>query len=1174
MPKFIVKHHRHHDEPLLSSFDTPTRKMKLPDARQFRTKTLKIKPRTTQGYTTTESRDDCDDVHLLSAISDEMYHITTEVEEREAIFPLMEVVDFGGFEADKEVDTVSISDTSVVTKEEEGSLDSREYCRMYATITRGGESSSSSSADSESELTIRTECNDAKSISVMEMEEQSVGSVKSVKEMNDAYQLNILDESSLSGKSGGCIQQIKDVYQINLLDEASFSDGTNHSRANEINVIYNLKEDTSSDGKSTTSSNLLGLHLQEEDISSIMSEHPPTDTSVVSSTAPSSILHGVDFIPGDEVEVFTPSRSNSSDDNALNGTDAILIENATSHPSYLTREPNQLPTIPTMTFSVDSPSDDRRFCVEERPVVVTPTEYGDVIVLGGLVDSVSCVKRDVEHRDNADNGVRVDLEPKFTRTEGRDELHEAEESSKQIPTLVSTTSEESASESTAALSFSGLQIRDFDDDVFNQSGGDEMSQVSDYFQARDDWKPEDDVDSVCSQPFGCCTINVDVKRTILYGSVKAVPLEEVEDVPMGELSPPSTPRQSFVANYDWDVQEDCSGGDSSEPFGSCTIKVKAEDKTLLRTRKETIPSVVELSPPNTPKVMAYNEESPRFVYPEINMLDLSSDEDEYDISSHGSSPFDSFRLRDRFKDLNEYMESDSGNDDSKCLNNVDDSPSSEDTEESYGEESAIAVIEECSSSTGSDANSINDGKSCVSNILNESTRTFGVVSDDGAADFDALKNFWALEWIGVTNEQTTDCHETMSYAESGCSNFGGSVEDLDRYEYSDIDNSSHISRTYLETVEEDVAEESEDEGSAADSVESVIEANDTAKGVHLVAEGDSDDSNSSMDVVSMTDMNANQESDDVCLAEVAKLSPATQMSVAFRASKSTKRQCMRVKKWAVVKAKLNKSKYSLDRFNGETVIRNIDTGAAPPAEVDKVVRTALDLISMQSKTEKEANNDMNNQSLVRSFSLTGSLENEEESSSTLDVPTGLIRDNNVDCLGQLRHFLSPKARECRLGDGLATKDVVVHREPCTEVIVDIEHEQEDQTSSISVTASEEEETRSEVVVEMENVSFSNSIGDSQELKKVSMPLFDDIHPPELGTLTQKLYYTNTELAETLAVAQSELEMANRKAKVLELERDQLLNAVIRVHQSEGKTGVESDVMELLRWLDERNDLVD
>ena len=35
------------------------------------------------------------------------------------------------------------------------------------------------------------------------------------------------------------------------------------------------------------------------------------------------------------------------------------------------------------------------------------------------------------------------------------------------------------------------------------------------FMSRDDWKPEDDSESTCSQPFGCCTVNVDIKRCFI-----------------------------------------------------------------------------------------------------------------------------------------------------------------------------------------------------------------------------------------------------------------------------------------------------------------------------------------------------------------------------------------------------------------------------------------------------------------------------------------------------------------------------------------------------------------------------------------------------------------------------------------------------------------------------------
>jgi len=119
-------------------------------------------------------------------------------EEREMPSLDLEVVDFGGFASpknDEAVDekatmgTISVSDA---TDREEASIDSREYSKMYATITRG-----CSVSDESEQPSMVTECEESNNDECDESQasdDKSVGSITSVKEMNDALQL-YLDEN-------------------------------------------------------------------------------------------------------------------------------------------------------------------------------------------------------------------------------------------------------------------------------------------------------------------------------------------------------------------------------------------------------------------------------------------------------------------------------------------------------------------------------------------------------------------------------------------------------------------------------------------------------------------------------------------------------------------------------------------------------------------------------------------------------------------------------------------------------------------------------------------------------------------------------------------------------------------------------------------------------------------
>jgi hypothetical protein len=1100
------------------------------------------------GYSISESRDDeLEGRYLLTVESDERYRLSFG-EEREMPVPSrIEEVDFGGFDLpEKRVDeqsdghekettgTISISSASASVKDDDASIDSREYSRMYATITRGAAASEESDPSiftegEESEEPTEADC-DAESVLVRDVDEMSVGSIKSVLEMNNALQLQV-DENSITGSTS-----------VRSRDSCS-----------DENSIRRL---------TTASSYLQGVYLIEDE--SMASD---SAVSVVSSTAVSSILHGVDFAEAtaceDVIKVYT-SQSDSDESAGDESIGLVLGDGATvtqispmDDPSYVT--PTKLPTIPTMSFSVDSPSEDRKFTVCEKHVVVTPTEHGDVIVLGALGDDTPDDRSDNACDAAVDNDtIQIDLHPKFAGA-------------------MSTSSEESVTSNStaAALSFSGLQVHDFDDDVFNVTQLDEESVASD-FNTRDDWKPqEDDTDSVCSQPFGCCTINVDVKRAILSASKNVASVVE-------QLPSPSTPR-SLVASDD--ISSSCHQADGTE-------------------EKDNVISINELSPPSTPKITIFNDHSPRFVYPEITMLDMLSYESDYESSNSSSQP-GVFHLSDRFKELVE-SESDSSDEEDEILNctqndvnnlnqeeqeigttdAVDEISTESGDDDSLDEASCVNNIldelsrtasvadgvDEISNESGDDA-SVEEA-SCVSNILNESSRTASVISDDGTS-FDLLKNFWSKEWSSVANNQVdekADMNDASEETDSECLSLGESLQDLE-YEYADIDSRSFVSRALLETVAEMADESEDDSGIESDEV---IDENYT----HLMAEGDPNES-SNDGSMSPLELNVSEDERGRDLSNVEIQSPP-QITAAFRSARTVKKQYARAKKYAVVKANSAKSvkfclehnmtKYSCAK-NADGMMKSDQLGEP---DVDEVVKIALDLIS---KRTGGSCNSISNEVLSDGTS--------QSSSSMLNVrdqmvPPMVMTLNEpeltipADRLGQLRNYLSPNARENEQVS-LIIDDLNDNVGCAAEVVGASEDRDVESTSDVLpelVEKAEEHITEeSNCGDDTDNVVVKESLENPHQCKRAFLH-FDDVNPPELGSLTQKLFYTNTELAEELALAQSELAIANKRAETLAMERDELLASTSKTCGKEERVVVQNEEGDLLTWLDEKNELID
>jgi len=952
MPKLHIKPYRHHDRPLLlndskensddyANIQSPRRQRKpivsvsssdaVRNAKNLASdiasnvkNKMHLKPMRYNhyGYSTTESRDDelmDEGAHLLTSQDNTMRvfrmpDFDSGGEEREMPSLDLEVVDFGGFASpknDEAVDekatmgTISVSDA---TDREEASIDSREYSKMYATITRG-----CSVSDESEQPSMVTECEESNNDECDESQasdDKSVGSITSVKEMNDALQLYLdenqddrsitssipsitTDESSTSARPSylpGSYLKSDAPIQLNL-------DGITGDRTS-ASSIKSITDYSSATDLTRKSSYLHGLYLDDE-VSA-------TDGSLgmisAPSSAPSSVLQGVDFVQEieEELEVFTQSRSNSSDS-------VVIVEHTmqTVGRDVQVVSPLEDPICltPHTELCIDSPSDGQTCPVPAKPVVVTPTEDRERIVQSSID---SCPPTEESIVDTCDDNtesqrLNIDLKPNYTRDVDTDNMVQHEKHI-DIPTLVSVSSgESSSSQSDPALSFSGLKVHNFDDDVFDEQC-DNKSEDSD-FNARDDWKPQEDTGSTCSEPFGCCTINVDVKRTIANGSGEVVPLRELplrEFVPPAsvnvkrtiinpsgfpvilsdELPSPEELKKSFEQSDDWLPQDDDNSSNCSQSFGIITDYKKRntqissensavsvelsspctprkvvpfnqfnEDTSLfascpeinlmdmvsdeteysssdsnnssrvvnieatgsIEIEKVKVVPPPELSPPNTPtrNTLFEKDESPRFVYPEINMLVMSSKESDGDYdtdsNSNNSVQSDSFRLSDRFRDLNEYMEETDSNDSFERLNDsqLDAERHNELSDVVYEEDAAVSKDRVRSSSIDYDNVS----------ILNESNRSSSFVSEGGANSWEALKNFWALEWFGVSNEHAKvvpDFNDTSQGTDSDLTGINNAYQHT-RYEYSDIDSKSFRTRSCLSPVDEETVEESHED---------------------------------------------------------------------------------------------------------------------------------------------------------------------------------------------------------------------------------------------------------------------------------------------------------------------------------------------------------------------------
>ena len=1289
------------------------------------------------GYSHTESRDDLMDEgeHLLTTQDDTMRVFRMPDldgdEEREMPSLELEVVDFGGFATPKNdnvadekgtMGTISVSDA---TDREEASIDSREYSKMYAAITRGCSESDESEQPSivtECEETNNNECDESQA-----SDDKSVGSVTSMKEMNDALQLNvdenpddcstnssipsiITDESSISARASylpGSYLKGNVPIQLNL-------DGISGDRAS-TSSIKSITDYSSATEITRRSSYLHGLYLDDE-VSA-------TDGSLgmisAPSSAPSSVLQGVEFVQEieleDELEVFTQSRSNSSDSG---DTVEHTMQTVGREVQVVSPLEDPICLTPQTKPCIDSPSDGQKRPIVGKLVVVTPS--GERIVPNSIDSCPATEESIVDNGGTNTEGSRsnIDLKPKYRTGVDIDNTVQQEKHI-EIPTLVSVSSgESSSSESAPTLSFSGLKVHNFDDDVFDAQC-DNKSEGSD-FNARDDWKPQEDTGSTCSEPFGCCTINVDVKHTI-NGSREVAPLREL---PLREFVPPASVnvkrtiinpsgfpvilseeiqsleelKKSFEPSDDWLPQEDGNGSDCSQPFGSTTdyremntpipyentaVPVELsppctprkvvpfnqfnEDTSLFAScleinlidivsdeseysssdsnnssrvvnieatgsiELEKVIPPLELSPPNTPtrRILFEEEESPRFVYPEINMLDMSSDESESDSSSNSSVKSDSFRLSDRFKDINEYTDETDSNESFEPFN---------DTQlgaERHEEWCDAADVEDTNVSREKERSSSIDYDNV--SVLNESNRSNSGVSEGGAQSWEALKNFWALEWFGVANEHAnehakvaTDFNDTTSATDSERTVFNNTSQE-NRYEYTDIDSKSFRTRSCLSPVDEETVDESQEDKDLATSESlTTTESKDGADSLNHEAENS----------IALADTSSYIEEDE--LNNTSRTN--TINCVVFRFSRFNKKNYIRVKKLAVVKAKSNKSaKFSIVPVNREPVVSHVSNNTVD-SDVDEVVKKALSLISKRLIIG-------NVNTIARQCNGEPPIRDEPARLSIIASDS----ENDEDRLGQLSNYLSPKAKKSSLGDvtDFTTENDIVHvasliseepivpddsvtdrelepAETTLEMNYSDEPHKEITTNEVSIPdnldvskeVSEKDPRPTKLAVEMEHISSEpaseeNAVDEkvyteevitskddqeqNPEPKKLDegteqvvsrevalvekstridlndqdensqrSPLmkFDDVHPPELGTLTQKLYYTNTELAETLAVTQSELAMANKRVETLASEL-QLLAAT----KAQDNPALDEE-QELVMWVEEKNSLID
>ncbi|KAL7517970.1 hypothetical protein ACHAWX_002838 [Stephanocyclus meneghinianus] len=1093
----------------------------------------------------TESRDDDMD-YLLTESEDPIVFLTSDLdfEERERIIPVdrqlvVDTVDFGGFDvvgSDKRVgvdDTsgtvsVSASDASVasvggsiasvgagaeLSKEKNDAFQLsnlvegnsvKDYSKMYEHIAW---SSCNVSSDDASEPVPP-----AKS----EEDEHSIGSVRSVKEMNDAIQLNVPDDS--------------------MVRNAEYS------------------------GRSSSPSYLRGVFVGHgSDGSAVMAnESEPSLSEVEDFEADSNSQKE----PGN-VECFCDGES----------SDGSVSENCTEvestpidEPSYSTPLPTtSLAPVPTMSISLDCPLDGRRFLISENPVVVTPLEHGDVILLGShpAVDhSLSAGKdrgqealNENTKSDESFEVITVDLQPKFMKN-SRDKMGSkvATNVSYDLPYLVVIGSEDSSSSQSAGSQlWNGTQTRNSDDEIFNENVEwcDEKADDNDFVPS-DDWKPnEDDTDSTCSQPFGCCAVNVDVKSAILTAAEKSMQSQEIS-----QAKYPGNNMLDAISDAGSDIDSNSNG---SSLLNLCHYSDDAEIHTIIRVARTESVSCEEF------RGLVEQTES------------ASSDELHGSIEQATSGSSD--EVRDCFAEVDnswirgcsiqtcELHEGREDKDDAKDNVFCDDVP--------------VNPLTECD-------DVFIDDKSDVSADLNESNRVPSVVSDNGEANYDWLNNFWTLEWFELTHGEQTeamteDFTDAFSEAGSDCQSFGDTLLDSGSAEYSEIDTQSFVSLSRLETVAEEITEEESEDETFHDEVTNVAKAIKDEDG-YLCGGGIKQDS-------------------------------SVHESVVFRTSRRTKKKYVRVRKWAVVRAKSNKqSKCSLHcirrGFKNLNAIDKENTQKKfPSSELDECVNKALELLAKRAAAsfvqlpifdETVILNDQYSVRNGQSSSFLASLEHPNtcatpKTETDADVvphaisitspvtklsktlPTQSLSidscvNNSFDRLGQLKNYLSQNAKEGKMGEDV---NAICNAATAQELNADVNYH-----LMVSKSVTDEEESYDEpidYVTATEDQRNHDDIVCQDDHKMVSLNMcFRNLDPSLLDTLTQKLYYTNTELAETLAMTQCELEVANRKVEVLTLEKDELLISMTTLQFGDGSTDrlAENDVKELLQWLEEENDLLE
>ena len=413
------------------------------------------------------------DDHGVFTINDE-----TMEDERESYPALttMEVVDFGGFdvvrescqeerEVDDTTETVSVSDASVEASINSGAaiveseanelkdeldlmvekLESKSYTMIYEQICRGyvrddeeenkeKEEISISSASTKSE-SIRS----AKQLSNADDNDVSVssyiGSLKSAKEMNDAIQLTVTEENSVASKG-------------------------HHSRIS----------------SSSNSSCLHGVYFVKTDESSVLIEEESSQSLLGEANEIDSSDGGSDEFQGDVTLNVVLEIDTAKDQ----GAQISPIEDV----SVLTPELPMKAPVPSMAFSVDAASQSRSFLVSQSPLAVTPTKHGDEILISNHSSMV-----DSKASEEVSHVISIDLEPKFMRNMAS--------SDKQVnslavaPALASIGSEDSTSSRASSDLWSGLEVHQFDDEVFNKAEEifGEKEEDGSVFMSRDDWKP-------------------------------------------------------------------------------------------------------------------------------------------------------------------------------------------------------------------------------------------------------------------------------------------------------------------------------------------------------------------------------------------------------------------------------------------------------------------------------------------------------------------------------------------------------------------------------------------------------------------------------------------------------------------------------------------------------------